>query len=286
MAGGQPRKHHFHGEAEVLNAQLQLPLLQDVKSQAYVKLPDEGGYRSEQAHNYRLEGVLSFREAYTQVAGNRSVKDGRGWITLVTSVVIGLNVLDVVTADRVVAQMSTEHPLEGYVPTVTFLGTRFENLRIGGHEVDPTLNLGICGPKPANDGLYILDPSFLGRVSHQYAAINKAKGVPAVVQQRYNTALLDPVRIQKAQAEAAAAANKQVVKPKIECSLVDSAASTASGTAFGHIIVVPGFGTVSLAELTVEDDSFHLTMINLDLGCLADGKAKMCNTIVNGKTVP
>jgi len=37
----------------------------------------------------------------------------------------GFNVVDIITADRVVAQVSTEHPMvEGHVPTVTFLGSR------------------------------------------------------------------------------------------------------------------------------------------------------------------
>jgi len=283
MANGQPRTHHFTGVAEVLSAQLQLPLLQDVNPQAYVTLPDQGGYLSEQAQNYRLEGVLSFQTAYTQVAGSLGIKSGHGWTTVVTSVVTGLNVLDVVTADRVVAQVSTEHPLDGYVPSVTFLGTRFENLRIGGQDVNPVLNLGICGATPANDGLYILDPSFLGRVSQQYTQINSASGVPAALQQRYDAALLNPVTIQ---AQMQAAANGQGDKPAIECSLVDGVASDVTGAAFGHVIVVPGFGTVSLAELAVDDDSFHLTMISLDLGCLADGKAKICDVIVNGHTVP
>ncbi len=58
--------------------------------------------------------------AYTQVAGNRSTKSGQGWTTLTTSVIEGLNVLDVVTADRVVGQTITEHPLEGYVPSDQF----------------------------------------------------------------------------------------------------------------------------------------------------------------------
>ena len=82
-------------------------------------------------------GDLSYEAAHTQVAGNRETKPGHdGYTTLVTSVVEGLNILDVVTADLVVAQISTDHPLVGYVPSITFLGTRFENLRIAGHKVD------------------------------------------------------------------------------------------------------------------------------------------------------
>ena len=89
MATALEPTHSFHAQAEILSGQLQHPLNQTIQPQAYVKLPEEGGYRSERAENYRLEGVLSFKSAYTQVAGNRSLKgDGdKGWVTLVTSVV-------------------------------------------------------------------------------------------------------------------------------------------------------------------------------------------------------
>jgi len=137
------RTHTFHAEAGVLHARLQLPLKQDIKPQAFSKLPTGGGYLSQHAHNYQLEGIVSYRAAYTQVAGNKDVKEGprHGWTTVATAVVEHLNVLDVVTADRVVAQISTDHPLEGYVPHISFLGTRFENLRIAGHKVDIDLDL-------------------------------------------------------------------------------------------------------------------------------------------------
>ena len=61
------------------------------------------------------------------------MKPGHGWATLTTVVVDDLNVLEVLTADRVVGQIITDYPLEGYVPAVSFLGTRFDNLRIAGH---------------------------------------------------------------------------------------------------------------------------------------------------------
>ncbi len=122
MATQVERYHHFHAEADILSAELQRPLQQNIKPQAFVKLPEEGGYLSQRAENFRLEGVISFHSAYTQVAGNKSLKPGHGWTTLVTSVVEGLNVLDVVTADRVVAQISTDHPLTGYVPVCDISG--------------------------------------------------------------------------------------------------------------------------------------------------------------------
>ena len=127
------RTHQYNAEATILSGYLTLPLAQEIRSQARIALPDSGGYISQHADKFRLEGVLSYSAAYTQVAGNRSTKSGQGWTTLTTSVIEGLNVLDVVTADRVVGQTITEHPLDGYVPSINFLGTRFENLRIAGH---------------------------------------------------------------------------------------------------------------------------------------------------------
>jgi hypothetical protein len=144
------RTHDYHAEATILSGHLRLPLAEEIRPQALANLPKEGGYFSQRAEAYRLESVISFRSAYTQVAGNRSTKAGQGWTTLTTTAIEGLNVLDVVTADRIVGQTITEHPLEGYVPTVSFLGTRFENLRIAGHPVDLDLDLDILGAKPEN----------------------------------------------------------------------------------------------------------------------------------------
>jgi hypothetical protein len=269
------RVHYFHATADVLKAKFQRPLDQAVPPQAFASLREEGGYLSQRAEKYRLEGILSFRSAYTQVAGNKSPKPGHGWTTLATSVIEDLNVLDVVTADRVVGQVATEHPLEGYVPSVTFLGTRFENLKIGGHHVKPELNLDRCGPKPKGDAPYLEDPAFLNGVAQEYAQISDARELPDWARQKYHRDLLDVGHI-KQQAE----------KAKVECSLVNRVGEVSQGRSFGHVIEVPGFGKISLAELTVDRDSFHLTMIRLDLGCVADGSGQFVDLKVNGHTKP
>src|SRR5579863_1502202 len=167
MPDEQLRHHIYAAEAEALSGNLTLPLIQEVKPPTYVKLNEQGGYVSQQVENYRLGGVLSFRAAYTQVAGNPDTKPDHGWNTLATSVIEGLNVLDIVTADRIVCQISTDHPLVGYIPTVTFLGTRFENLRIAGHQLKLDLNLDMLGPKPKKDAGYFSDRDFQQRVADQ-----------------------------------------------------------------------------------------------------------------------
>jgi hypothetical protein len=283
------REHYYHAEATVLSGALQLPLVQIINPQASAKLPQEGGYLSQQSQPYKVESVLSYESAHTQVAGNRETKPGHGFSTLVSSVVEGLNILDVVTADRVVAQVSTEHPLEGHVPSVTFLGTRFENLRIAGHEVKLDWDLNLCGPKPDGDAPYTKNREFVNRVAQQHARLRAAQSGHenplAELLARYN---LYPESF----------ANNTGDEENVECSLVNKAEGSFPGQCFGHVIQVPNFGTIHLAVLKLkhnyptkgerfpEKTTFELTMIEIEMGCVATGKLKVAAAISNGGGKP
>ena len=281
MSETNGRTHTYHAEAALLEGHLTLPLVQAIKPQAFAKLRDEGGYISQRLKDYRLESVISIRSGYTQVAGNRDVKPGRGWATLVTSVVEGLNVLDVLTADRVVCQISTEHPLVGYVPSVSFLGTRFENLRISGHPVDLKMALDIVGSKPADDVSYGSEQGFIDRVSAQYENIRKHADLPPELRERYNQL---SSTLGKAEA--------------VECSLVNHADGGYPGHCFGHVINVPNFGRITLGKLTVHHEDFktgtnipekttvRLTMIDLKLGCAIAGPMVVGTGTTNGGSRP
>jgi hypothetical protein len=275
------RQHTYHAEATVLAGHLTLPLAQEIRPQAYVKLPEEGGYLAQHAKDYHLEGAISFSSAYTQVAGNPDVKPGHGWSTLTTSVVEGLNAFDVVTADKVVGQIAVEHPLVGYVPKVSFLGTRFDNLRIAGHPVKLDCDLDLFGSKPENDAPYTQDPGFISRVSNQHKQVSAHPSLLKELIQRY-TGL--PTKIENPEA--------------VECSLVNQAEGSFPGRCFGHVIEVPDFGTIVLAALRLEQSDFQvgtgipkstlfrLTMIELKLGCLAAGSVPICQMHLNGRTRP
>jgi hypothetical protein len=285
--------HEYNGEASILSAHLVQPLEDDIKPQAHVTLPKNGRYQFKKAHPFRFKGIISYHSGYAQVAGHPSSK-GDGFATLATAAVEGLNVLDVVTADRVVAQISTVHPPfgSGQVPSVTFLGTRFENLRIGGHKIKVTRKLDILGAKPAGDKSYFEDPGVQSRVSLQYDKVATAEGHPELAAAAYPEGRAGVIG-----------------SDQLQCSLVDSvegepeeakpgeAATKISygGTSFGHVIDVPHFGKIFLAELKVtrepsEDPKleadkyrFHLTMIRLDMGCLAQGTAAAAAADTNGK---
>ncbi len=286
MADDTTRGHRYHAEATVLTGDLFHPLKQEIKPQTNVKLSEHGGYLSEHAEPYRLEGVISFEKAYTQAAGNRDhTKPHHGWSTLVTSVIENLNVLEVVTADRVVGQIATHHPLEGYVPAVHFLGTRIEGLRVAGHPVKVVFPPFHPYPfdQPANNGAYTRHPGLLERVRSHFESIRSAKDVPDDLVQRYNQP----------------APRTEGEKEILECSLVSRVEVDAPDfvRGFGHVLHIRDFGKVHLGLLRVEHSQFNkygvpevtlfdLSMLKFELGCIGGGNSSASNTIINGQSYP
>jgi hypothetical protein len=280
--------HEYHAEASVLTADLELPFEEHIGRRARVKLPTDGHYQFKQADPFHVEGIMSYHSGYTQVAGHPSSKV-RGFTTLSTSVLEGVNVLDVVTADRVVAQISTTHPIydDGQVPSVTFLGTRFDNLRIGGHKIDIVPNLGILGPRRENDLSYFDDEDVTNALRTQYETISNAKDLPDWA----------PAEFPKDRETWRTGENGT---SQMSCSLVDSVSGVhkGHGTPFGHVIDVPHFGRIFLAELKInrtlgnrkpgtnegtnDKYTFELTMIRLEMGCLAKGKGSIVMADSNG----
>lgn len=274
--------HTYYATADVLSAEFEEPLHERIAPRAQVKLPKDGHYQFKQADPFRLDGLISYRSGYTQVAGHKSPKAGHGFTTLSTSVVEDINVLDVITADRVVAQISTEHPvydpdngMTDGVPSVTFLGTRFDNLRIGGHKVELERHLDILGPKPANAKSYFEEEQVFDRISSQYKNINETRNLPEWAGELYQW---NP--------------DASVRKGQVKCSLVNRVTG-APGIQFGHVLDIPQFGKIFLAELTVKRDkngapgpekyTFHLTMIRMELGCLAQGNGGVSTAESNGQ---
>ncbi len=290
----EERYHTYHAEAGVLHGRLHLPLVQDIKPQAFTRLSERGGYLSQHAHNYQLEGIISYRTAYTQVAGNRDVKAGHGWSTVATAVIEHLNILDVVTADRVVAQVATEHPLVGYVPHISFLGTRFENLRIAGHKVDLDLDHDFVGARPKDDSPYTAIKTLIERIATQTRQVEGVEPFP-------DEELADfysPMGCVPGE-------NDGVENPdyeeSIEGSLVnrsklDQADDSYPGKCFGKVIDVPNFGKIHLANVHIKHSKFkdgipkktevNLSMMKLKMGCIAAGTMAIGNSRVNAGSHP
>jgi hypothetical protein len=328
MANEKPQPHYFHAEAHALKGKVRFPVDAEVRPQAFVKLAGtleellngEGkrNYFSQHAKNYRLEGVFSYTAAHTQVSGHESTKHPGASVTLATSVVENLNILNVVTADRVVAQISTTHLPNRYVPEVTFLGTHFENLKIARHKIEPILNLKLAAPKPGNDQLYVADKTdLMTAVKGQYKRLAGwltgrkemlSAGPEGSLTLQYHGGDPKNEKIPQIQKDVAAArkidqddtqesgksagitfslVEDVVIEPIKDdnATAVRDAKELVEGKC-GHVIHIPDFGTIFLAELTVNHNSFHLTMIRVEMGCIAAGNGSMGVCAVNGGGKP
>lgn len=268
------RTHTFHADASAFGGHIEQPFEKIIAAQAPVTLAPDGGYVTARTDSFRLEGLFSFKSAYTQVSGIVSRKRP-GWTTLVTSVIEGLNVAEVLTADRVVAQLITDHPSEmgKYAPMVNFVGTRFDNLRIGSCQLEVELDLDLCKPgKPDSHGFPDVrtmdDPHFLGRVRQRFA--RSGAGVSMAQASQYNSGTKEK-------------------GGEVQCSLfkdVTIVKGTLPGTRDENVLTIPGFGKITLAELVVDCNSYHLSMLRLELGCPTKGGVSVGNLSGNGTSQP
>ena len=141
------RHFHYHASAHAMSGELTRPVQRVIEVQAGISLPSTGGVGSSHVENFRVDEVVSFKRAYSHVAGSVKEENNKKiHTTHATATVEGLNILDVVTADRVVARLSSSFeepppekpgPFEGKVLQV---GSKFVNLSIAGYEVDVELD--------------------------------------------------------------------------------------------------------------------------------------------------
>ena len=105
------RTYIFNGHGHALSGHITHPFDHQIEVQAGMSLPTTGGIGHARVENFRFREYASFSAAYTYVAGSKHGRDR--YTTLVTSVVENLNILDVVTADRVVARLASHHFVNG-----------------------------------------------------------------------------------------------------------------------------------------------------------------------------
>lgn len=132
--------HIYHATAFGVSGELLRPAQRSIPAQATTTLAPGGGRGFDRVDNFQLDGVLSFRSAYTEVGG--SFDDCHNMHTsYASSVIEGLNIAGMVTADRVVSRVAVYAAHEDSTDESSFdiTGSYFENLRICGHPVDVKL---------------------------------------------------------------------------------------------------------------------------------------------------
>jgi hypothetical protein len=273
------RVHYYHADASALGGHIRRPFDKAIPVQAPVSLPPVGGYAARRRKAFNVKSIVAFEAAYTQVSGSANRETGAS-TTLVTATIEKFNVLDTFTADRLVAQISLDHPRRGYIPKVSLIGTQFENVRIGGNPVEIIVDLDIC--KHSNDGEYpnqrcMHDQQFLARVGEQYRRINdpasmldwiEDRTVPAWVKERYRWDNSDASLRDKGH---------------VLCTIVKEIRGKFSGKHYHNIIEIPEFGTIFLGELVVDYESFQLIMARLELGSPTEASISAAVGKANGK---
>jgi hypothetical protein len=167
----------------------------------------------------------------------------------VSSTIEGLNILDMITADRITGRLSTEHQVGQSEGHIVALGSAFENLRIGGYE-------------------------FKIRLRHELLLNSKT-----------HADLVKKVASDKKSGKMAATKGKVTVCSLVEEIETDFPGLSA-GDKRGHVVEIPHFGTISFAELICQEGTKTLTMLRFDLGSPDGGKGTAVEIAMNGPEYP
>jgi hypothetical protein len=142
-----PTGFAYHAQAIGFSASLHKPCCENIPGQAAVSLSQTGGESYSVVRNFDWKGIFRFDEASAYVTGS---SDHGSHNTLATVTVRGLNIANMITADQIIARVSSRHERasDGTIGEgeITLSGSSFHGLRIAGHPVDVPLELDSCVP--------------------------------------------------------------------------------------------------------------------------------------------
>jgi hypothetical protein len=248
---------HYHACAHAFSGRFTRPFDHLIDVQAAASLPVIGGHGNSRVENFQFREFVSFKKGYTHVSGAHQVED-KSNNTLVTATLEGLNILDVLTADRVVARLYSKHPHDEPEGFVTMVGSKFENLKIAGCPVHVDLDFELFeGIRNFKEG----QKAFENTSGFRKIAVDPLHTGQKLKSQGPNGAFL--------------------------CSLVKEMDTKCPGvTRTGHCFHVPGFGKIFLGEVLIVHGQRTLTMIRLELGSAVSGSGSGSAATANGRTIP
>lgn len=247
----------YHGEASAANGILTGPTPEVIDVQAASSLPIIGGTAKSHVRSFSHNGsggnVLAFAHGYTQALGYFVEKD-RAWNTIVTATVEDLNILDVITAKKVVARLSSEHPIDGGKPSIRAIGSTFDDLRIAGTKIEVDL---------ATD--------HLDKYAEHGNLLEAYHGKDGAFRELFD-------RLRRPEFGA-----PHETPELIGCTLVKGIECHSDQIKFEDgVIVIPNFGRLHLAELIIKPYERSLTMIRVELGSPPSGSVTVASGRTNG----
>lgn len=250
---------HYHGNAYAFSGHFARPFEQQIDVQAASSLCVVGGHGCARVDNFQFRNFISFKAGYTHVSGGHQTDDDTN-NTLVTSTIEGLNMMDVLTADRVVGRLYSKHPKAVAEGNITMNGSKFDNLQI-------------CGQRATID----LDFDLFKKIQTFKQAIDEYKNADSDFHKR----AVNPFGVTGEDLP------NQGGDGVFLCSLVKNLEVDHPGVEVdGHSVYVPGFGTVYFAEVFMTHGQRVLTMFRYELGSSMSGSGSGATAASNGRQYP
>jgi hypothetical protein len=257
------KKRYLHqASAIATSGRINRPFCDLIPTQASLALPLDGGFESKRVEGFRYKEIMSFASAYSEVAGSEHGPEGP-FDTLALTAIEKLNILDVVTCDRIVARISVKRELGAGEPEITTIGSRFERLRIGSHFFDE-LDLGV------------------GVICESITWSNLQKAL----QDDKNKAALAQAALTAPNGERIPVPDEKTTPNKLGFSLAPGSGRSSSIKEVQAKIDIPQFGSVYLGEFYISQFSRHLVMLRVRMGCPVDGGTNVGAGGGGGDTYP
>jgi hypothetical protein len=270
MRPASTKTFYFQSAAHSLGGFFKHPSSKLIPSQAHSSLPAVGGHVTTSTGAFNHDSIVSCRTAYTRVSGREQQTDGP-WSMVTTSVIEGLNILEVLTAERIVAQVSIEYSKDGKFPRISFAGSRFEQLRVAGCDVAPVMNEKFMTLQNEGDEPLAYEQFRQTGRGQCHNMIKSADSKKVKwVRDRFSWMDSDP----------------KPGEDRCLCSLVDGVNQAVPGRSFGHVLEIPEFGRIFLGEFFPSHGSVQLSMIRAELGCNAEGNMNISMLDTGGRMVP
>lgn len=251
MSSDQRIPFHFNSRGHAFSAHFVRPVDVPIEAQAATSLPTIGGSAHARVENFDVPRLVSFKLGETHVSG--SWQEDTIVTTSASSILKNFSLLDFLTADKIISRVTAQYtkqprPNESYFLA---LGSHFENLRLGGHEIKVTLRHNL-----------LADSKTFAQLRDKLASDTKPDKKTIVEDGVALCSLVDKIEVD----------DRLRKLPGFEIE--------------GHVLHIPHFGQVALAELFIEPNAVTLTMLRFKLGSPDGGDGTGGESGTDGKPVP
>jgi hypothetical protein len=237
---------HFHAEGHAFSGEVHEPFWYPINAKAATSLPTIGGHAEARHERFNCHDLVSFERAHTHVSGRRVSE--LVYVTHATTTIEGLSIEGVLTADRIVCQLRSRHDPQHPEGLILATGSRFENLRIRGHEIKVKLRHKLLEDCDNFEKL------------HASVKREKDSGKPA----SYDDGATICTLVER----------------------IDTTTLTDAIREGDHILKVPEFGKITFAEIFAVQGSRTLTMLHLELGSPQTANLTVAEDGTNGRPYP